>query len=112
AQAWPANRAEKNEVKVSAQRAPDDRVTFIVRDNGGGIPAEVLPRLYDPFFTTKPIGTGTGLGLCICHGIVGKLGGEISVESEVGVGTTFRVTLPAANAPAAQPVATQVAAAA
>jgi two-component system NtrC family sensor kinase len=112
AQAWPANRAEKNEVKVSAQRAPDGRITFTVRDNGSGIPAEVMPRLYDPFFTTKPIGTGTGLGLCICHGIVSKLGGEISVESEVGVGTTFRVMLPAASAPAAQPGATQVAAAA
>jgi signal transduction histidine kinase len=65
-----------------------------VQDNGSGIPKENLSRIFDPFFTTKPVGVGTGLGLSISQGIVLGLGGEISVESEPGVGTTFRVVLP------------------
>jgi CheY-like chemotaxis protein len=68
-----------------------------VSDNGEGIPAEVLPRIFDPFFTTKPPGVGTGLGLSICHGIVSALGGQITVHSLPGEGTTFRVVLPAAR---------------
>jgi two-component system NtrC family sensor kinase len=101
AQAWPEGRTEQNEVRISAQRAADGRIAIAVRDNGGGIPAEVMPRLFDPFFSTKPIGVGTGLGLCICHGIVSRLGGEISVESKVGVGTTFQLMLPTTNGAAA-----------
>jgi CheY-like chemotaxis protein len=57
--------------------------------------AEVLAHAVEPFFTTKPIGVGTGLGLSICHGIVQSLGGELSIESEVGRGTTVRVALAA-----------------
>jgi signal transduction histidine kinase len=67
---------------------------FEVADNGSGIPKDVLPRIFDPFFTTKPIGKGTGLGLSLSYGIVQKHGGRITVDSEVGRGTTFRVTLP------------------
>ncbi len=71
-----------------------ERFRIIVRDTGVGISEENLKKIFDPFFTTKPPGKGTGLGLSICHGIIQKLGGEISVESRLGVGTTFTVTLP------------------
>lgn len=69
------------------------RALVEIADTGCGIPPENLPRLFDPFFTTKPSGLGTGLGLSICHRIVASLGGDITVESEVGRGTTLRVFL-------------------
>jgi len=70
-------------------------VLLEVRDSGPGIPPEIQARIFEPFFTTKPAGQGTGLGLSMCHGIVGAHGGQISVESEPGRGTAFRVLLPA-----------------
>jgi signal transduction histidine kinase len=72
-----------------------------LEDTGLGIPAEVRARIFEPFFTTKPVGVGTGLGLAVCHGIVERLGGEITVESRVGHGATFRVLLPRASDPPA-----------
>ncbi|WP_445261796.1 ATP-binding protein [Pseudomonas sp. MS646] len=71
-----------------------DTVWIEVADNGSGIPPQTLQKIFDPFFTTKPIGQGTGLGLSLSYGIVKKHNGEITVRSEVGVGTTFRVELP------------------
>jgi CheY-like chemotaxis protein len=71
-------------------------VVVEVHDTGGGIPSDILARIFDPFFTTKPIGVGTGLGLALCHRMVTNLGGSIAVESKVGQGTVFRVTLPVA----------------
>ncbi len=73
----------------------DDLVEIAVQDNGPGIPPDVLPRIFEPFYTTKPVGEGTGLGLAICHTIVSELHhGTLSVASEPGVGTTFTIVIP------------------
>jgi PAS domain S-box-containing protein len=95
AHALPSGQPDRNEVRVKV-RAIGDRVIIEVADTGQGIAPEIRDRIFDPFFTTKPVGMGTGLGLSICHGIVTSLGGEISVESEVGRGSTFRLSLPTA----------------
>jgi two-component system NtrC family sensor kinase len=71
-----------------------ESVLVSVTDSGCGIPEEIRQRIFEPFFTTKEVGKGTGLGLSISYDIIRKHGGEISVESEVGVGTTFIVRLP------------------
>ena len=65
-----------------------------VSDNGPGIPEEKQKRIFDPFFTTKETGKGTGLGLWVTHNIVEKMGGAISMRSEEGKGTTFKVRIP------------------
>lgn len=73
----------------------DDHAAAIrVQDTGIGIPPENLGRIFDPFFTTKPEGEGTGLGLSVGYGIISNHGGDINVESRVGLGTTFTVLLP------------------
>ncbi len=95
AQAIPEGHADQNLIRVTAQRRPGGEIVIEVSDSGCGIPPGDLKRLFDPFFTTKAAGVGTGLGLPICHGIVTALGGDIDVSSEVGKGSTFRVTLPA-----------------
>jgi two-component system NtrC family sensor kinase len=69
-------------------------VKIRISDTGEGIPESNLQRIFDPFYTTKPVGKGTGLGLSICYGIIQKLGGDITVQSEVGMGTTFNIALP------------------
>jgi PAS domain S-box-containing protein len=95
--AVPESRPEANEISVSVRGDGDHHVVLEVSDNGEGIPLEVLPRIFDPFFTTKAAGGGTGLGLSICHGIVAALGGQITVHSVPGEGSTFRVSLPVAE---------------
>jgi predicted ATPase/signal transduction histidine kinase/ActR/RegA family two-component response regulator len=72
-------------------------VRLLVGDTGTGIPPAVLERMFDPFFTTKRIGDGTGLGLALVHGIVADFGGVIDVATQLGVGTTFTIWLPAAT---------------
>ena len=81
-------------VIVRTRSAPGNKVELEVADSGTGIPPEIRDKIFDPFFTTKPPGQGTGLGLSICHGIIADHGGSIRVESAVGKGTTFIVTLP------------------
>lgn len=84
---------------LRAFRSPvrGEEVVMEVIDTGSGISAAVRQRLFEPFFTTKPPGRGTGLGLSICYGIVADHGGRIEVDSTVGKGSTFRVTLPLAE---------------
>lgn len=65
-----------------------------VRDTGTGIPADILPRVFEPFFTSKSAGKGTGLGLYVVYGLVKQMGGAIDVRSQVGTGTEFRILLP------------------
>jgi len=70
-------------------------VQLQVRDTGSGIPEENLPFIFDPYFTTKDLGEGTGLGLAVVHGIVREYGGDIRVDSVLGAGSTFTIVLPA-----------------
>jgi signal transduction histidine kinase len=77
-----------------ATRADEESVFLVVEDTGVGMEEEVRRRIYDPFFTTKDIGEGTGLGLSVVHGIVASHRGSIRCESEVGTGTSFEIHLP------------------
>ena len=93
AQAIQEGQAEDNEIRITTS-VKGERVVIEVSDTGAGIPPVIIGRVFDAFFTTKPVGVGTGLGLAICHRIVTDMGGELTVKSEVGRGTTFRVALP------------------
>jgi two-component system cell cycle sensor histidine kinase/response regulator CckA len=95
AQAIPEGHVDSNEIAVTGGQRPSGLVFVEVRDTGGGIPDDIRARIFEPFFTTKPVGVGSGLGLSICRKIVEDFGGEITVTSEVGVGTSFTVRLPA-----------------
>jgi signal transduction histidine kinase len=96
-QAIPEGCASEHEIRVSVQELPGQEAALVqIADTGTGIPLEVQERIFQPFFTTKPIGQGTGLGLSVCHGIATALGGQITFESAPAAGTTFRVRLPTA----------------
>lgn len=85
---------EPPKLKISSRK---DKNSYVidVTDNGGGIPDDIKDKVFQPFFTTKPTGEGTGLGLSMSFDIIKQHGGELSLESEVGKGSTFRVKLPA-----------------
>ena len=80
------------DIKVRISRSPSDQIVIVTSDQGGGIAAEDLPRVFDPHFTTKR--TGTGLGLAISKNIIEGLGGTITVDSRLGEGTDMRIELP------------------
>ncbi|WP_229211687.1 MULTISPECIES: DAHL domain-containing protein [unclassified Duganella] len=87
---------ERGRITVRCGSAGSE-VWLEVSDTGGGIAAEALPRIFDPFYTTRPIGKGTGLGLSLSYGIVQNHYGRIDVQSTPGRGSTFRVTLPVSH---------------
>lgn len=93
----------RSEVSVRTSTDARGHAVVEVRDTGRGIAPADLPRVFEPFFTTRPVGGGAGLGLAVCHGVVAALGGEITVESELGRGAVARVTLPPAPAAEAPP---------
>ncbi len=83
----------------------DEHVSLVIEDDGEGMTADVERRALEPFFTTREVGEGTGMGLAVAHGIVRSLGGSITIRSAVGRGTTVRVDLPLATAAEAMPEA-------
>ncbi len=87
--------SDPGKIEISSLFLNDDnQVEIIVSDNGDGIPKESLENIFEPFFTTKKVGEGTGLGLSISYNIIKNHGGEILVDSQQGLGTTFKIILP------------------
>jgi signal transduction histidine kinase len=84
-------------ITISTSSSEDGSLTVEVSDTGVGIAPENVAKIYDPFYTTKGVGRGTGLGLAVSYGIVQEHTGHISVESIPGQGTSFRITLPTAR---------------
>ena len=81
-------------IQIESGHAEDGQVEIKIRDNGSGIRPENLKKVFAPFFTTKPVGKGTGLGLSVCYGIIDKMGGSMSVDSQENNSTTFTIRLP------------------
>lgn len=85
---------ERGEIVIETHQLNPEQIMVKISDTGHGIAPEALPRIFNPFFTTKPIGQGTGLGLSISYDIIQKHNGTIEVQSEAGKGTTFTIVLP------------------
>ncbi|MFP4598621.1 MAG: ATP-binding protein [Persicimonas sp.] len=94
AQALSGDHGDENLVEITTCVDTENYVIVDIRDTGSGIPESIRKRVFDPFFTTKPVDQGTGIGLAICHEIVQAIGGQISLDTKSGEGTTFSVTLP------------------
>src|SRR5438876_1949363 len=90
--------AEGGELRVRTETV-DSKIEVFVQDSGAGITRENIKKIYDPFFTTKAVGKGTGLGLSVSYGILQEHGGNISVESKEGIGTSFRLEFPLVRKP-------------
>jgi PAS domain S-box-containing protein len=103
AQAIPPGSPDAHEIRVEAKATEGGGVDVVIADTGVGIAPDMLERIFEPFFTTKPAGQGTGLGLSIVNGIVRDLGGELTLVSEPGRGSEFRVRLPPASKPPSPP---------
>ena len=89
------NRAQpEKEIRIKTRIKDNETVRIDVTDTGIGISPENMRKIFTPFFTTKPVGKGTGLGLAVCYGIIDKMGGKMDVTSELGEGTTFSIVLP------------------
>jgi signal transduction histidine kinase len=88
------------QIGIQSRAVSDGWAEVVVWDNGVGIPDDHLPHMFEPFFTTKPRGEGTGLGLYICHQTVTQLGGQLNIESHLGIGTRVTVRLPVADSQA------------
>jgi signal transduction histidine kinase len=88
---------EGGQIKLSTSSSEDGSLVVEVVDTGIGIAPENVAKIYDPFYTTKGVGRGTGLGLAVSYGIVQEHGGHIGVDSTPGRGTSFRITLPSAR---------------
>ncbi len=84
----------QGEITVSTESPDSESIDIKIEDTGCGIPQELLEKIFTPFFSTKPPGQGTGMGLALCRGIIEKLGGSISVASDVGECTAFTIHLP------------------
>jgi PAS domain S-box-containing protein len=100
---------EQGVITIRTRRGTSDTEAAIaeVIDEGTGIERAELPKIFEPFYTTKPLGRGTGLGLSVCYSIIAGHGGRIEVDSAVGAGSTFRIVLPNAKAPRVPPLETR-----
>ncbi len=92
--AMDGERATANVLRVATRVGTDNQVVVSISDSGNGIGPEVLAHIFDPFFSTKEVGTGMGLGLAICQRLISNMGGTISVSTAQGRGSTFSVTFP------------------
>lgn len=80
-------------LEINASKSQNG-ISIMVKDTGSGIPKEIMNKILDPFYTTKPVGKGTGLGLSVCYGIVQQFGGNLEIESQLGIGTSVTIHFP------------------